>query len=81
VELKSVAPSGDMTTKWILLYEKSKNSIKTDGRNHHMKDKREGQMMHRPIGTKEGRELVSLMGRKLSHARPLQSHLHANCEI
>ncbi len=59
MELKSVAPSGDMMTKWILLYEKSKNSIKTDGWNHHMKDKREGQMMRRPIGTKEGRELLS----------------------
>jgi len=45
VEVKSVAPSGDMTTKWILLYEKNKNPIKIDGRNHHMKDKRERQRM------------------------------------
>jgi hypothetical protein len=86
VEVKSVASSGDMMTKWILLYEKSKNPIKTDGRSHCMKDKREGQMKHRPIGTKEGRELVSLMvgsshSRKLSHPRPLACHLHANCEI
>ncbi len=43
VEVKSVAPSDDMTTKWIILHEKNKNPIKTDGENHHMKDKREGQ--------------------------------------
>ncbi len=51
VEVKSVAPSDGMTTKWILLYEKNKNSIKIDGWNHHMKDKREGQRMAKqPIG-------------------------------
>jgi hypothetical protein len=43
MEVKSVAPCGDMTTKWILLYEQNKNPIKIDGRNHCMKNKREGQ--------------------------------------
>jgi hypothetical protein len=51
VEVNSVARSGDMTTKWILLYEKNKNPIRIDGWNHHMKDKREGQRMaEQPIG-------------------------------
>jgi hypothetical protein len=40
-----------MTSKWILLYEKSKNPIRIDGWNHHMKGKREGQRMAKqPIG-------------------------------
>jgi len=65
VEVKSVAPSGDTTTKWIFPYEKNKISIKIDGWNHHMKDKREGQRMAKqPIGPmriKLGRELVPPM--------------------
>jgi len=54
MEVKSVAPCGDMTTKWILLYEQNKNPIKTDGWNNHMKDKREGQMMGSPLEPKKG---------------------------
>ncbi len=54
VEVKSVAPSGDIATKWILLYEKNKNPIKINGWKHHMKDKRQGQRMaKRHVGPSE----------------------------
>ncbi len=46
------------------LHGGTKNSIKTDGRNHHVEDKREGQRKAKsaqPEGTKEGKELVPLM--------------------
>ncbi len=54
--------------KWLLAqnaisgnYKHQKINKKPHGQNHHMDDKKEGQKDAKPIGTKEGKELVLLM--------------------